>query len=84
MAIPILLIGLVEVPLGYTVHSRSDAQRKDIVSKMDLYPDAVAQQELLGMEKVIGNFVIYRWVGIVLPAAGVLAVMLCRKQPAWQ
>jgi hypothetical protein len=37
MAIPILLIGLVEVTLGYTVHSRSDAQRKDIVSKMDLY-----------------------------------------------
>jgi hypothetical protein len=81
MAIPILLIGLIQATVGYTVYSRSDAQRKDIVYKMDLDPDAIAQQELPRMKKVMDNFVIYRWIEIALLAAGLLAVVLCRQQP---
>ena len=80
-AIPILMIGLLQLTVGYTVFSRSDAQRKDIVYNMDLNPDAIATQEIPRMEKVMRNFVIYRWVEIVLLAAAFAGVFLLRNQP---
>lgn len=80
-AVPIVVIGLLQFTVGYAVYSRSDAQRKDIVYKMDLNPDAIVTHEIPRMEKVMRNFVIYRWIEIGLLIAAFAGIFLFKNQP---
>ncbi len=81
-AIPLLAIAILQITVGYTVYSRSDKQRIDIVYKMDLNPSAIQQKELPRMEKVMQNFVLYRWVEIVLLLAGLVLFFVYRNESA--
>ena len=69
-AIPFLVIALMQLVVGYTVYARSDDQRIDMVYNLDMNPDKISQVELPRMEVVNKNFVIYRWIEIVLALAG--------------
>src|SRR6187549_355090 len=70
-AIPLLIIGLIQMTVGYTVYSRTDEQRKDIAYKIGIDPATLVKQtELPRMKKVMKNFVIYRWVEIAFIIAG--------------
>jgi hypothetical protein len=69
-ALPLLLIGLVEVAVGYTVYGRSDAQRQQIVYNMDMNPGAIAKAEVPRMQKVMQNFRLYRYMEIALLVLG--------------
>ena len=80
-ALPLGLIALVQLAVGYTVYSRSDSQRKDIVYKMDMNPQAIAAEELPRMQKVMKQFVVYRSVEMVLLAAGVILFFYFRQKP---
>jgi hypothetical protein len=71
IAIPLIAIGLIQCVVGYTVYARSDAQRKDIVYKMDMNPEPISREEIPRMEKVMKSFQVYRWVEIALLAAGI-------------
>jgi hypothetical protein len=79
MAIPLIAVGLIQVVVGYSVYARSDAQRKDIVYRMDMNPSSIASAEIPRMEKVMKNFVLYRWIEIVLIAAGVVLIVLYKS-----
>jgi len=70
VALPLLAIGLIQAVVGYTVYSRSDKQRIDIVYKMDMNPNALHQEELPRMETVMKNFLIYRYVEIAFVVVG--------------
>jgi uncharacterized membrane protein len=70
-AIPLLLIGLLLGIVGFTVYNRSDADRKRNVYAYDANPSELKLKELPRMQTVMQNFVIYRWVEIVLAAAGI-------------
>lgn len=81
-AIPLILIGLVQLIIGYTVYSRTDKQRMDIAYKMGIEPERFTKtEELPRMEKVMKNFSGYRWVEIISFIAGLVLVFLFRKQP---
>jgi hypothetical protein len=69
-SIPFLAIALLQIIVGYTVYSRSDEQRVDMVYSLDMNPDQLTKVELPRMEVVNKNFVIYRWIEIVLVLAG--------------
>ena len=69
-SIPFLAIALLQIIVGYTVYSRSDEQRIDIVYSLDMNPDQLTKVELPRMEVVNKNFVIYRWVEIALALVG--------------
>ena len=69
-SIPFLAIALLQIIVGYTVYSRSDEQRVDMVYSLDMNPDQLTKVELPRMEVVNKNFVIYRWVEIVLVLVG--------------
>jgi Ca2+/Na+ antiporter len=69
-ALPLLLVGLLLVVVGYTVYKRSDDDRKRNVYAYDLNPSELKEKEIPRMETVMKNFVIYRWVEIVLLLAG--------------
>lgn len=81
---PLLVIGLMQCVVGFTVYARSDDQRKDIVYKMDLNPDALQQVEVPRMEKVMKNFVIYRYTEIALLVGGLAVLLFLRNQPGKQ
>lgn len=69
-ALPLLLIGLLLGVVGYTVYKRSDDDRKRNVYAFDMNPGDLKTKEIPRMEVVMKNFVIYRWVEIVLLLAG--------------
>ena len=81
-AIPLLAIGLIQMVVGYTVYSRTDKQKKDIAYNIGIEPVSfVKQTELPRMEKVMTNFVIYRWVEIAFIITGLVLIFLYRLNP---
>jgi hypothetical protein len=82
---PFLVVGLLMSVVGYSVFSKSDAQRKDIVYKMDMNTDAIATKEIPRMEKVMVNFAYYRYAEIAFLLTGLMLFIVFRNQPtrAW-
>ena len=70
-AIPLLLVGLLLGVVGYTVYKRSDSDRMRNVYAYDMNPAELKDQEIPRMKTVMMNFMIYRWVEIILFLAGV-------------
>jgi predicted membrane channel-forming protein YqfA (hemolysin III family) len=79
-AIPVFLVGLLMVIVGAIVFSRSDEQRKDIVYKLDMNTEAIILEEIPRMEKVMANFVYYRYTEIFLLTAGVILFFVFRSK----
>ena len=69
-AIPLLLVGLLLGVVGYSVYQRSDEDRKRNVYAYDMNPAELKEKELPRMKTVMKNFVLYRWVEIVLLIIG--------------
>ena len=72
VALPFLVVGCLLAVVGYTVYARSDADRTRNVYAFDMNPTELKEKELPRMEKVMRNFVIYRWVEIFLLIAGLM------------
>ena len=71
-AIPLLIIGLLVGIVGFTVYKRCDADRIRNVYAYDLNPTELREKEMPRMKMVMKNFVIYRWVEIILALAGIV------------
>jgi hypothetical protein len=80
-AIPLILIGLVQGIVGYTVFARSDADRIRNVYAYDMNPGQLRTDELPRMKTVNRNFVIYRWVEIFFALAGGGIYLYFRGRP---
>lgn len=78
-AIPLFLIGCLLGTVGYTVYKRSDDDRKRNVYAYDMNPSDLKEKEIPRMEVVMKNFVVYRWVEIVLLLAGGFLFYYCCK-----
>ena len=80
-AIPLLAIGLLMGVVGYTVYARSDKQRLAVAYEMGLNPGMyINNQELPRMKKVMKNFIIYRFVEIILALTGVALFFFFRNK----
>jgi hypothetical protein len=80
-AIPLLLFGLIQVSVGYTVYQRSDDQRINNVYAYDMNPARLKTGELARMEKLNRNFRIYRWIEGAGFIAGVILTLVFYKNP---
>ena len=80
IALPLLLIAIVQITVGYTVYKKSDSDRQRNVYAYDLNPAELKGKEIPRMEKVNKNFVLYRWIEIALIAAGLVLIFLYRQQ----
>ncbi|MBI1781308.1 MAG: hypothetical protein HYR66_08055 [Sphingobacteriales bacterium] len=79
-AIPLLLIGLMQVTVGYTVWARSDKQRLDVAYKMGMDSIGCTKNEELPRMKIVnGNFVIYRYTEIALAITGIVLLLAFRN-----
>jgi len=80
-AIPLLAIGLLIGVVGYTVYARSDKQRLSVAYEMGLNPGMyIKNQELPRMKKVMQNFIIYRYIEIILTLTGVAMFFFFRNK----
>jgi len=80
-AIPLLVIGLIQGIVGYTVYARSDEDRKRNVYAYDMNPGELKDRELPRMQKVNANFAIYRWTEITLSVLGLGLGLYFRNRP---
>ena len=82
LAIPLLAIGLIQCVVGYTVYARTDKQKADVAYNIGMEPAAyVKQTEMPRMKTVMKNFIIYRWVEIILIITGLILIFLYRSNP---
>lgn len=78
-AIPLIAIGLVQAIVGFNVYKRSDADRVRVVYAHDLNPYDLKTKELPRMQKVIKNFIVYRWVEIAFLAIAIILIVLYKN-----
>ncbi len=74
-AIPLIAIGLLQIIVGYTVYKRTDTDRINMVYAYDLNPSKIKNTEIPRMEVVKKNFVIYRWIEIILAMTSLVLVI---------
>jgi hypothetical protein len=80
-AIPLVLTGLIQLAVGYTVYKRSDGDRVRNVYAYDMNPGQLKNEELPRMKTVNKNFVIYRWVEIACILGGAVLIFYCKTNP---
>jgi len=73
-AIPLLVVGLIQSVVGYSVYARSDAQRIDNVYAFDMNRGKLKNEELPRMKTVNRNFIIYRGIEIALTITGIALI----------
>lgn len=78
-ALPLLLIGMLLGIVGFTVYKRSDADRTRNTYAYGMNPQDLKIRELPRMQTVMKNFVIYRWVEIVLTVTGIALFIYFRN-----
>ena len=83
-ALPLLLVGLLQLGAGYTVYKRSDDDRMRNVYAYDMNPGQLKNEELPRIQKVNSHFVIYRWTEIVLLLTGLALLFYFKPQPSGQ
>ena len=71
---PLIILGALQMGVGYTIYARSDKQRIDIVYAYDMNPGKLKTEELPRMEKAIKGITIFLALEFVLLAAGVLLI----------
>jgi hypothetical protein len=80
-SIPLILIALIQIIVGYAVYARTDKQRTDIVYAFDMDPSKLQNEELPRMKEVNKNFVTYRWTEIILIVAGIALALVYKSNP---
>jgi uncharacterized membrane protein YiaA len=66
MAIPLLMIGLIQLTVGISVYNRSPKDIERVTYFINYKPEKIQTEELPRMEKVMKNFTIYKWIEIIL------------------
>jgi len=80
LAVPLLVLGLMQAVAGYSVFVKSDDQRVSQVYAYDMNPDQLKTTELTRMRKVKTNFILYRWIEIGLIITGIILIIWFRGE----
>jgi hypothetical protein len=83
MLYPLAAIALIQVTVGSTVYFRTDGQVAALSTQHQEDRAAFRAQEKQRMEAVTKNFVVYRWIEILLLGVGVVLVLAGRRNELW-
>jgi hypothetical protein len=86
MAVPLAMMGAIELTLGAINYVRSDHQGKLLADLLTENPALFVRQERLRMLRQLRNYDLYRWTGLTLCFVGLalmLASMLAGGEPFW-
>lgn len=79
LAIPLVVLGLLQAIVGFTIYARTDKQKSDIAYNMGMEPVSfVKQTEMPRMKKVMKSFVLYRWLEIIFIVTGLVLIFVFR------
>ncbi|MCO4294772.1 hypothetical protein NF867_18055 [Solitalea sp. MAHUQ-68] len=73
-AFPLLVFGIIEIAVGYSVYTRTDKQTSDVIYSFDMNPDYLKNKELPRIQKVNSNFkvIMYVEIGLLLLSVGLI------------
>ncbi|MGL5889711.1 MAG: hypothetical protein ACRC3B_07495 [Bacteroidia bacterium] len=83
LAIPVLVVGLIQIVVGATVFFRTQQQVAGLEELFATDPAKFASSELERMITVMNNFHIYKWVEIGFVVSGLLLIVF-NAQGFWQ
>lgn len=81
IAVPLLLIAVIQLIVSIYVYKKADAQRIDVIYKLDSNGSFKTEKEIPRMETVIKNFTIYRSIEIVLMLIGLVLIFIYKSNP---
>lgn len=84
VAIPFILVGMLELVVGYTIVNRSPKDILRVENFIKNEPQKVRTEEIPRMEKVMQNFKAFRWVEIILIAIGILLMYSTIQDTFWR
>lgn len=80
-AVPLLLIGLIQLIVGFAIFQKSDGDRKRNVYAYDMDPQQLKEKELPRMQRITKSFAIYKSVEVLLIVAALVLILVCRNKP---
>jgi len=83
MAIPFLLVSILEVIVGLTIIIRSPKDSIRVEQYVAVQPEMIQTAEIPRMEKVMQNFRIYRYVEIALIISGIILMYGFKENLLW-
>lgn len=78
-AIPLLLVAVIQIIVGYTVYARSDADRTKMVYALDMNPSNLTTKEIPRMQTVNKKFIAYRYIEIALLIIAIALIILYKS-----
>lgn len=79
LAFPLIAVALIQLSVGATVFVRSPSDASRVNAALESDRAHIAAVEVPRMKVVIRNFVLYRWIEIVLLLAGVALLLIAAK-----
>lgn len=83
LAIPFILLGLIQIVVGGSVFFRTDKQLAHLKSLHETNPKAYVAEEVPRMKAVNRNFVIYRYTELAFVVVGLALALLLRQNRFW-
>jgi hypothetical protein len=83
-AIPFIIVALLEFVVGYTIVTRSPKDIARVEKYMLKDPQSIKTLEIPRMEKVLNNFVMYRYVEIALIILGIILMYSSINDTFWR
>lgn len=84
VAIPFVLVALLEFVVGYTIVTRSPVDIVRVESYINNEPQNIKTIEVPRMEKVLSNFVIFRYAEIALIILGIILMYSSMNDTFWR
>jgi hypothetical protein len=84
VAIPFILVAMLEFIIGYTIVKRSPKDIYRVESFIKVQPSKITLDEIPRMEKVMKNFVIFRYVEICLILLGIILMYSSLNDTLWR
>jgi len=84
VAIPFILLGVLEFVVGYTIVNRSPKDILRVENFINSEPQKIQSEEIPRMEKVMANFKVFRIGEIILIALGILMMYSTMEDTFWR
>jgi hypothetical protein len=84
IAIPFIIVALLEFVVGYTIVTRSPKDTIRVETFIQKNPQSIRTLEIPRMEKVLSNFLIYRYVEIALIFLGIVLMYSSMLDTFWR
>ena len=84
VAIPFIIVALLELTVGYNIVTRSSKDTIRVQTFIKKEPQKIQKNEIPRMEKVLNNFVIYRYVEIALIILGIALMYSSMNDTFWR